>query len=156
METNAVDLQMMKNAISLAEKAAHVDEVPVGAVVYLGNEIVGEGYNLRESSNDPTAHAEIIALRNASEKLGRWRLHDCSIAVTLEPCPMCAGAMVNARIARLIYGATDSKAGACESIYSIPSDVRLNHRIEVTSGIMAEACSAMLTRFFEKKRLYSN
>ena len=118
----SIDHAMMERALELAAKAAALDEVPVGAVIYRGNQIIAEGYNLREKSNDPVAHAELLAISRAGRKLGEWRLSDCSLAVTLEPCPMCAGAMVNARLGRVIYGASDPKAGACHSLYRIPKD----------------------------------
>ena len=143
---------MMARAIQLAERAAELDEVPVGAVVYRGNEVLGEGFNLRESQLDPTGHAEIVAIRKAAERLGAWRLADCSLAVTLEPCPMCAGAMVNARVERVVYGATDPKAGACESLFAIPVDTRLNHRVEMIGGVLAEKCGQLLSDFFRAKR----
>jgi tRNA(adenine34) deaminase len=149
---SAIDLAMMKRAIELGRQAAAMDEVPVGAVVYQGNRIIAEGYNLRESSSDPVAHAELLAISRAGRALGRWRLSGCSLAVTLEPCPMCAGAMVNARLDRVIYGATDPKAGACESLYRIPNDHRLNHDVELISGVMAGECAALLKDFFRAKR----
>ncbi len=148
----ALDLVMMERALQLAKLAYEQDEVPIGAVVYQGETIIAEGYNTRETSHDPTAHAEIIAIRQAGQILGRWRLHDCSLAVTLEPCAMCAGAMVNARLARLVYGAIDPKAGACESLYEIPTDSRLNHRLQVIKGVHADRCAALLSSFFQKKR----
>ncbi len=151
-DRNIIDLTMMERALQLAGKAYEQDEVPIGAVVYRGDTIIAEGYNTREASNDPTAHAEIIAMRRAGEILGRWRLHDCSLAVTLEPCAMCAGAMVNARLARLVYGAPDLKAGACESLYEIPTDSRLNHRLQVIKGVHVDRCAALLSSFFQKKR----
>ena len=146
------DLAMMARAIELAKKAAAMEEVPVGAVVYRGDRIIAEGYNLREASRDPVAHAELLALSKAGRALKEWRLSDCSLAVTLEPCPMCAGAMVNARLGRVIYGATDPKAGACRTLYSIPTDARLNHEVEVIGGVMADQCAALLKEFFRAKR----
>ena len=148
----ALDVSMMKRAIELAGQAAAIDEVPVGAVVYKGNRIIAEGYNLRESSYDPVAHAELLAISRAGRALGAWRLSDCSLAVTLEPCPMCAGAIVNSRLDRLIYGATDAKAGACESLYRIPIDKRLNHEVEVIKGVLADECGQLLKDFFRRKR----
>ena len=147
-----VDVDMMKRAIELANRAAAMEEVPVGAVVYRGNEIVAEAHNNRESSADPTGHAELLAIRLASEKLDSWRLNDCSLAVTLEPCPMCAGAIVNSRIGRVVYGATDPKAGACESLYEITSDDRLNHQVNMVSGVLADECSKLLKDFFKERR----
>lgn len=147
-----IDVAMMERAIELARKAAAQDEVPVGAVVYRGNRIIAEGYNLREASNDPVAHAELLAVSRAGRALGEWRLSDCSLAVTLEPCPMCAGALVNARLGRLVYGATDPKAGACESLFQITTDRRLNHEVEIVSGVLADRCGQLLKDFFKQKR----
>lgn len=143
---------MMERAIALAERAASLGEVPVGAVVYAGERIVGEGYNVRETDADPTGHAEIVALREAARSLGEWRLNECTLAVTLEPCPMCAGALVNARLGRLVYGATDPKAGACHTLFSIPTDRRLNHEVEVIGGVLADRCGDLLRDFFRRRR----
>ncbi|MBI1367475.1 MAG: hypothetical protein GC162_02350 [Planctomycetes bacterium] len=143
---------MMQRAIELAKDAVVVDEVPVGAVIYRGEEILAEAHNLRESHTDPTAHAEILALRQAARVLGEWRLNECSLAVTLEPCTMCAGAIVNARVGRLIYGASDPKAGAVESLYQICDDRRLNHRPEVICGVLAPQCRGLLRDFFKQRR----
>jgi tRNA(adenine34) deaminase len=143
---------MMLRAIELAKQAAAIGEVPVGAVVYRGEEIIAECANNREATKDPAGHAELLAMRLAGEKLGTWRLNDCSLAVTLEPCPMCAGAMVNARLGRVIYGATDPKAGAVHTLYEIPTDKRLNHRVEVIGGVEAEKCRALLRAFFQGRR----
>jgi tRNA(adenine34) deaminase len=151
-EVTGIDVAMMERAIELAGQAAALDEVPVGAVVYRGNRIIAEGYNLRESSNDPVAHAELLAISRAGRALGEWRLTDCSLAVTLEPCPMCAGAMVNARVSRVIYGASDPKAGACDTLYRIPTDKRLNHEVTVISGLLADRCADLLRDFFRAKR----
>jgi tRNA(adenine34) deaminase len=147
-----IDLAMMRRAIALADKAAAAGEVPVGAVVYRDGKVLAEAFNLRESENDPTAHAELIAMRMAGEALGQWRLTDCSLAVTLEPCPMCAGAMVNARLKRVIYGCADPKAGACHTLFRIPSDARLNHRVEMTGGVLASQCKHQLQAFFRQRR----
>lgn len=147
-----VDRAMMERALVLAEQAADMGEVPVGAVVYRGSEIVAEGFNLRERTSDPVAHAELLAISEAGRRLGEWRLTDCSLAVTLEPCVMCAGAMVNARVGRLVYGATDPKAGACESLYRIPVDTRLNHEVEVVTGLLADQASEQLRSFFRRRR----
>ncbi len=152
-DVTEIDIAMMQRAIELARKAAAIGEVPVGAVVYRGEQILAEAYNLRETSNDPTGHAELLAISLAGKKRAEWRLTDCSLAVTLEPCPMCAGAMVNARLGRLIYGTTDPKAGACHTLYHIPTDSRLNHRVEVISGVMADQCAKLLTDFFQQRRL---
>ena len=147
-----VDLRMMRRAIELGESAAASDEVPVGAVIYRGNEIIAEAANNREASRDPVGHAELLAISEAGRKLGEWRLSDCTLAVTLEPCPMCAGALVNARVGRLIYGATDPKAGACNTLYRIPTDTRLNHKVEVIGGVMADECERLLNNFFRPRR----
>jgi tRNA(adenine34) deaminase len=149
---SAIELAMMRRALALADQAAAMGEVPVGAVVFRGNEINAEAFNLRESASDPTGHAELIAMRKAGEALGEWRLSDCSLAVTLEPCPMCAGAMVNARISRVVYGAADPKAGACHTLYRIPTDVRLNHRVEIIGGVLEPECRGQLQAFFRGRR----
>lgn len=148
----AIDRLMMKRALTLANEAASRGEVPVGAVVYRDGVVLAEASNNRESSGDPTGHAEIVALREAGLKNGGWRLQDCSVVVTLEPCPMCAGAMVNARVGRLIYGASDPKGGACESLYEITCDPRLNHRLETIGGVMEEECGSLLRTFFRERR----
>ncbi|MCP4758502.1 MAG: nucleoside deaminase [Planctomycetes bacterium] len=142
----------MQRAIELAEEAAERGDIPVGAVIYRGDEILGEGANRREIDNDPTAHAEVVAMRAAGARLGMWRLHECAMAVTLEPCPMCAGAMVNARLNRVVWGADDAKAGACRSLYEIHADPRLNHRLEGTGGVLADECAELLRRFFKSRR----
>ncbi len=147
-----LDRRMMARAIELAARAAAEGEVPVGAVVYRGEEIVAEGWNRREATGDPVGHAELLAMSEAGRRLGRWRLHDCSLAVTLEPCPMCAGAMVNARLRRVVYGADDPKAGACRTLYAIATDPRLNHRVEVIAGVEAAACGGLLSGFFRRRR----
>jgi len=147
-----LDLRMMRRAMDLAARAATEGEVPVGAVVYRGEEIVAEGWNLREATYDPTAHAELIAMSKAGRALEEWRLNDCTLAVTLEPCPMCAGAMVNSRLGRVIYGASDPKAGACDTLYEIPTDRRLNHRVEVVGGVLADECGDLLREFFRQRR----
>jgi len=148
----ATDTLMMRRAIAVAEAAADAGEVPVGAVVYRGDEVLAEAGNRREATADPTGHAEILALRAAAAVLGTWRLDGCSLAVTLEPCPMCAGAAVNARLGRLVYGADDPKAGACRTLYSIPADTRLNHRVEVVGGVLAGPCAELLRDFFTARR----
>jgi tRNA(adenine34) deaminase len=142
------DQNYMHQALTLAKKAAELGEVPVGAIVVFENQVVGEGYNLRETANHPLAHAEKIAIEAAAKKLGRWRLTGCTLYVTLEPCVMCAGAIVNARVDQVVYGAKDPKGGAVESLYQILSDTRLNHRPLVTSGVMQAECSAILKSFF--------
>ena len=152
-ELRPVDLLMMDRAIMLAGEAARQDEVPVGAVIYRGHEIIAEAANNREATKDPTGHAEMVALRIAGERLGEWRLSDCSMAVTLEPCPMCAGGLVNARLDRLIYGAYDRKAGACRSLYEIPDDDRLNHRVTMIGGVQEARCAQLLRDFFRRRRI---
>jgi tRNA(adenine34) deaminase len=146
--------QGMRLAIAQAELALALDEVPIGCVIVHEptGTIAGSGYNRRETDHDPTAHAELLAIRAAGAALGHWRLTDCTLYVTLEPCPMCAGAIVNARIPRLVYGATDPKAGACETLYTIPTDPRLNHRVECAGGVLAEECADLLRTFFRRQR----
>lgn len=139
----------MRAALAEADRASERGEVPIGCVVVGGDgELLGVGYNLRETDLDPTAHAEIVAIRQAARARGSWRLADATLYVTLEPCAMCAGAMVNARFARLVYGCDDAKAGACTSLFTIGSDARLNHRFEVSRGVLADECAARLKRFF--------
>ena len=135
-----------------AELAAELGEVPVGALVVHDGVIIGRGHNLRESSNDPTSHAEMIAIRQAAAALGSWRLLDCTLYVTLEPCVMCMGAIILARIPRLVFGCRDPKVGAVGSIYNFSQDERFNHRVEVTEGVLGEQCSAMLSDFFRQLR----
>ncbi|MDQ0496126.1 MULTISPECIES: tRNA adenosine(34) deaminase TadA [Paenibacillus] len=142
----------MKEAIQEAYKAEALGEVPIGAVIVKDNEIIGRGYNLRETDADPTAHAEIIAIRQASEHLGAWRLLDCRLYVTLEPCPMCAGAIVQSRIPHLIYGTTDPKAGCAGTLMNLLQEPRFNHCTEVTSGVLQEECASLLTNFFRNLR----
>ena len=146
------DRQFMEEALREAEKALALAEVPVGAVVVYEGAIYARGHNLRESSGDPTAHAEIVALRRAAARRGSWRLHGMTIYVTLEPCPMCAGAMINARLTRLVFGAFDPKAGAAGSLMNLVNDDRLNHRLAVTSGVLTDAAAGLLTEFFRQKR----
>ena len=142
----------MRLALAQAREAMAVDDVPVGAVAVFEGRVVARAHNQRELLRDPTAHAEMIALTQAAEALGRWRLTGVTLFVTLEPCAMCAGAMVLARIGRLVYGATDPKAGAVESLYRLLDDERLNHRVPHTSGVMADECGALLSEFFRRKR----
>jgi tRNA(adenine34) deaminase len=142
----------MRAAIAEAKAAYEEDEVPVGAVVALNERIIGRGHNQREKLNDPTAHAEMLALTAAAMHVGSWRLDRCTLYVTLEPCAMCAGAVVLARIKRLVYGATDAKAGACESLYSIPTDARLNHRVELGTPVLTGECAELLQKFFAQQR----
>lgn len=146
------DEEMMHCAISLAKKAEDNDEVPIGAVIFHENEIVGEGFNLKETEHNPTFHAEMIAITQASQNLERWRLYDCTLVVTLEPCAMCAGAIVNSRIDRVVFGAYDAKSGACRTLYEIADDPRLNHSAEVVGGVLETECTSLLQSFFKTKR----
>jgi tRNA(adenine34) deaminase len=148
----ALDQRFMEAALAEARAAASDGEVPVGAVVVWGERIVGRGRNRVETTQDPTAHAEILAIGAASQTVKSWRLDEATIYVTLEPCHMCAGAIVLARIPRLVYGARDPKAGACGSLSMVVQDLRLNHRAEVQPGILAEECGALLESFFRTKR----
>jgi len=152
-EAPADDEALMALALELAREAAALDEVPVGAVVSLDGKVLARAHNRRELDEDPTAHAEILAIREAARVLGSWRLEGCAIHVTLEPCFMCAGALVNARVSRLVYGATDPKAGAVGSLADVVRDPRLNHRMEVRTGVLAESCGRLLKDFFARKRL---
>ena len=146
------DKRFMQTAIRQAQIAEDNGDVPIGCVIVYEGKIIAKAYNQREQLNDPTAHAEIIALTQAAEHIGNWRLHGCTIYVTLEPCPMCAGALVLGRLDRLVYGCDDPKTGAVKSLYNITQDGRLNHELEVISGILADECSAMLSDFFAKRR----
>jgi tRNA(adenine34) deaminase len=148
----ADDSGLMARALDEARTALAHDDVPIGCVIVRGDEIIARAHNARERDQDPTAHAEVIALRRAAEVLGTWRLEGCSVYVTLEPCAMCAGAMVLARVDRLVYGATDTKAGAVRSLYNIADDQRLNHRIEVTSGVLEKESRDLLRAYFVAKR----
>ncbi len=153
-QVTEIDEAMMRRALALARRAAGVREVPVGAVVYETEtgRIIGEGFNRREIDKDPTAHAELIAIREAAFTIGDWRLNHCSLAVTLEPCPMCAGLIVNARLGRLLYGAADPKAGATGSLLRLTEDVRLNHRVTPIAGVMEDEAADLLKRFFADLR----
>lgn len=151
-----LDNRYMNMAIRQAQIAEDNGDVPIGCVIIFENQVVGKACNQREQLNDPTAHAEIIALGQAAEAVGNWRLHGCTVYVTLEPCPMCAGALVLARVDRLVFGCDDPKAGACGSIYDIVRDGRLNHCINVTSGVLAEDCSGQLSGFFQRRRAENN
>jgi len=142
----------MRQAIDQAFIAEERGDVPIGAVVVHENRVIAKGYNQREQLNDPTAHAEMIALTAAAEFIGNWRLEGCTMYVTLEPCCMCAGALVLARIERLVYGCDDPKAGACRSLYNIVQDERLNHRIEITAGVLEGKCREQLQEFFRGRR----
>jgi tRNA(adenine34) deaminase len=142
----------MREAIAEADSAGALGEVPVGAVVVVDGKIVGRGGNRRESAGDPTAHAEILAIREAARAIGGWRLVGATLFVTQEPCPMCAGAIVNARVERLVYGCDNPKAGAVKTLYRILEDERLNHRVRVEQSALAAECGALLTKFFEALR----
>lgn len=146
------DEAWMRIAIEEAKLAADEGEVPVGAIIVHEGRIIGRGRNQRELSQEPTAHAEMIAIREAARALESWRLIDTTLYVTLEPCPMCAGALVNARVPRVVWGCNDPKAGAIETLYTIGKDPRLNHRFECVSGILGDECSSLLTGFFEAIR----
>lgn len=146
------DIEFMRMALDQARAAQQIGEVPIGAVVTCDGEVVAQACNRREIDADPSAHAEFIALRQASEKLGRWRLSGCTVYVTLEPCLMCAGLMYQARVDRCVYGCTDPKAGALGTLYEINADERLNHRFEVTSGVLADECAELLRSFFSNLR----
>ncbi len=148
-----MDEQFMREALALARQAEACDEVPVGAVVVKNGEIVGAGFNQPIGKHDPTAHAEITALRDAASRLGNYRLPGCEIYVTLEPCAMCSGAIMHARIARVVFGARDLKTGAVGSVINLFSETRLNHHAEVVGGVLAEECGAMLSAFFAKRRI---
>jgi len=142
----------MQLALEQARCAFDVEEVPVGAIVVHNDRVIGEGYNQRETLHDPTAHAEMIAITQAAQVLGSWRLLDCTLYVTLEPCPMCAGAIVQARLPRVIFGTLDPKAGACQTLYRITDDARLNHRCAVLGGVLPDQCKGILQEFFALQR----
>jgi tRNA(adenine34) deaminase len=152
VDLNSHDEIWMREALTLAQKAEAEGEVPVGAVIVRGGEIIGRGWNHPIAAHDPTAHAEIIALRAAAQQLENYRLTDTTLYVTLEPCAMCAGAMVHARVGRLVFGASDPKAGAAGTVFNLVQASALNHRLEVTSGVLADECGAILKRFFESRR----
>ncbi len=142
----------MRQALDEARAAFEEDEVPVGAVVVHEERVIAQAHNQRETLNDPTAHAEMIAITQAAEALGSWRLTNCTLYVTLEPCPMCAGAIVQARLPTVIFGAADPKGGGCQSLYAITNDERLNHRSVVIGGVLEHECSIILTEFFQQQR----
>jgi len=148
----ADDARWMREALRLAYAAREADEVPVGCIVVHGGRAIARAHNQRETLRDPTAHAEMIAITQAAEALDSWRLEGCTLYVTLEPCAMCAGAMVLARLDRLVYGAADTKAGAVESVFRLLDEPRLNHRVRITGGVLAEPCGAILTEFFQARR----
>lgn len=146
------DEDFMRLALEEAKRALAQGDVPVGAVLVKDDEVIATGCNERETTGDPTAHAEVIALRAGSRAIGNWRLDGTTLFVTLEPCPMCAGAIVHARIPRLVYGPQDPRAGAAYSLYNIVQDPRLNHQVEITTGVLEEECAGLLRSFFEEKR----
>ncbi|MEM7755090.1 MAG: nucleoside deaminase [Planctomycetota bacterium] len=149
-----LDIAMMRTALSLAVEAAGEGEVPVGAVIYnpVSGDVLGTGRNRREADRAPEAHAEFLAITEACRAIGDWRLNECALAVTLEPCPMCAGLIVNARVGRVVYGAADPKAGAVRTLYALLEDERLNHRAEVVPGVLAEESAELLRSFFRQLR----
>lgn len=151
-EQDERDLYYMKLALEEASRAAEKEEVPVGAVIVSGGRVIGRGRNRREELQSPTAHAEILALQEASSALQSWRLEDCALYATLEPCVMCVGAILQARIARLIFGCLDPKGGAVESLHRLCEDLRLNHRVAVTGGVLAAECASILSGFFARLR----
>ncbi|WP_139990661.1 tRNA adenosine(34) deaminase TadA [Paenibacillus paridis] len=146
------DQNWMLEAIAEAKKAEEIGEVPIGAVIVRHNEIIGRGYNLRETQFDPTAHAEMVAIRDACDRIGAWRLLDCTLYVTLEPCPMCAGAIVQSRVKRVVYGTTDPKAGCAGTLMNLLQEPRFNHETELTSGILQPECASLLKQFFRRLR----
>ncbi len=148
----APDEHYLALALQEAQQAFDEGEVPVGAVVVLDGQVIGRGHNRREALNDPTAHAELLAVTAAANHLGDWRLEGAAIYVTKEPCPMCAGALINARLARLVFGAWDEQAGSCGSLYQLCRDPRFNHQLEVAGGILEQECRELLQRFFHRKR----
>ena len=152
MSNNKEDERFMRTVIEAARIAEDNGDIPIGAVIVLENKIIAKAYNQREQLADPTAHAEIIALTQAAAAVENWHLNGCTMYVTLEPCPMCAGALVLSRMDRLVYGCDDPKSGACGSLYNIVADERLNHRLEVTSGVLAEQCREQLQNFFQQRR----
>jgi tRNA(adenine34) deaminase len=152
LDQDALDQRYMQEAVRLAAEALESDDVPVGALVVKGGRVIGRGWNQREHLQDPTAHAEMLALTAAAQAVGHWRLEGCTLYATLEPCPMCAGAIVLARVPRVVFGAYDEKAGACETLYRITTDPRLNHRAETLGGVLAEPCAELLRAFFRRKR----
>ena len=146
------DIDYMEQAIALAQQAAEQGEVPVGAIIVKDGAIIGKGSNTPIDTHDPTAHAEIIAMRDAAQRIGNYRLVDCTLYVTLEPCAMCTGAMQHARIARVVYGASDAKTGACGSVVDLMAEAKLNHHAVVEGGVLAEECGSLLSTFFKARR----
>lgn len=152
MTNHLSDTELMQLALDLAKQAAANNEVPVGAIVVKDGVVIGRGANAPIGLNDPTAHAEVIAMREATQHLGNYRLVDCTLYVTLEPCAMCSGAIQHARIAKLVYGASDPKTGACGSVVNLMAEPKLNHHCEVLGGVMADECGAILSGFFKQRR----
>ena len=150
--SNLIDEKFMAEALKEAEKSANFDEVPVGAVIVKDGKIIARGHNLREKSNDPTAHAEIMAIRKACKKLKSWRLEGCTIYVTIEPCSMCAGTILWTRMQRIVYGANDPKGGALGSSYNLFEVKNINHKVEITRGVLENRCATLMTSFFRNKR----
>lgn len=146
------DIDYMQQAIALAQQAAEQGEVPVGAIIVKDGAIIGKGSNTPIDTHDPTAHAEIIAMRDAAQRIGNYRLVDCTLYVTLEPCAMCTGAMQHARIVRVVYGASDAKTGACGSVVDLMAETKLNHHTVVEGGVLAEECGSLLSTFFKARR----
>lgn len=142
----------MKLALNEAQAAFSIGEVPIGAVLVRDGEVISQAHNMRETWHDPTAHAELMVIRDAARALGSWRLTGCTLYVTIEPCPMCAGALLQSRISRLVYGASDPKAGAVATLYSLLTDDRLNHQVQVTHGVLADACGNIMQDFFRRLR----
>lgn len=151
-DQEAIDIAFMQIAIELANEAAIAGEVPVGAIVVKDGAVIGKGANAPIRLHDPSAHAEMLAMRDAAQYLGNYRLVDCTLYVTLEPCAMCAGAIQHARIARLVFGASDAKTGACGSVINLMAESKLNHHTQTHGGVMAQACSHLLSRFFAERR----
>ena len=149
---SATDLDFMQQALALAHEAAALDEVPVGALVVFDGQVIGRGFNQPIGRHDPTAHAEIMALRDAAVNLGNYRLPGCTLYVTVEPCAMCAGAIQHARVARVVYGTVEPKTGACGSVVDLFAEPRLNHHAEVVGGVMAESCAEVVSDFFRRRR----
>lgn len=152
MRREQEDREWMAEAIAEARKAEAIGEVPIGAVIVRGGEVIGRGHNLRETHHDPTAHAEMVAIRDACERIGAWRLLDCTLYVTLEPCPMCAGAIVQSRVKRVVYGTSDPKAGCAGTLMNLLQEPRFNHETELTSDILQAECAMLLTQFFRRLR----
>ncbi len=151
--SSGTDESYLRLALELGARAGEAGEVPVGAVIVRGGEVIGRGANVREATGDPTGHAEVVAIREAAKVTGSWRLLDATLYVTLEPCPMCAGALVAARMGRLVFGAADPKAGACGSLYNLCADPRLNHELPVVRGVLAQEAALLLSSWFAARRV---